>query len=389
MTRALYTYPWNLHDLDADAAAIRALGIDEISLAASYHAGKFIQPHDARRRVYFPEDGTVYFRPRRQYHAIKPQVAAITGQRDTLQELCGRGTVKMNAWVVLNHNTRLGMLHPGLVVHNCHGDPYPYSLCPAHPEVREYAVTLAADLAAHYDLARLLLETPGYLGYAHGFHHEFAQLAVDATLDALLGLCFCEACLAGAARADIDASDLRKRTAERVDALLGSEVEDDERSAWDRLERDLQNDAELAAYHAWRAETVTSLVAEIRAAVRPEVAVKVISTTQRSHRLAYLEGHDLAALAQVCDGLEAPLYQSSTRAFEEELRFLRGQLGAAPMSAILRPGFPDMDEEAQLRERFASLQAAGLGDIAFYNYGLLKPNNLAWIRRLLTTDNIP
>ncbi len=34
-----------------------------VSLATSYHAGRFLQPGNPRRRVYFPQDGTVYYRP--------------------------------------------------------------------------------------------------------------------------------------------------------------------------------------------------------------------------------------------------------------------------------------------------------------------------------------
>ena len=37
-------------------------GANMVSLAASYHAGRFLQPGNPRRRVYFPQDGTVYWR---------------------------------------------------------------------------------------------------------------------------------------------------------------------------------------------------------------------------------------------------------------------------------------------------------------------------------------
>jgi hypothetical protein len=31
-------------------------------MAGSYHAGKFLRPHGKSGKVYFPEDGTAYFR---------------------------------------------------------------------------------------------------------------------------------------------------------------------------------------------------------------------------------------------------------------------------------------------------------------------------------------
>lgn len=37
--------------------------MNAISLANSYHAGRFLQPRGPRRKAYFPEDGTIYFQP--------------------------------------------------------------------------------------------------------------------------------------------------------------------------------------------------------------------------------------------------------------------------------------------------------------------------------------
>ena len=34
-----------------------------VSLATSHHAGRFLQPGNPRHRVYFPQDGTVHYRP--------------------------------------------------------------------------------------------------------------------------------------------------------------------------------------------------------------------------------------------------------------------------------------------------------------------------------------
>ena len=65
MTRevSVWSYPWDLHDLGLDAALGRlaAQGVNTVSLATSYHAGRFLQPGNPRRRVWFPQDGTVYY----------------------------------------------------------------------------------------------------------------------------------------------------------------------------------------------------------------------------------------------------------------------------------------------------------------------------------------
>ncbi len=376
MTAAVYAYPWNFHDLDADVARVQAMCADEISLAASYHAGKFIQPGDPKARVYFPEDGTIYFRPRKTYGFVRPQVSSLTTGRDVLAELCDRDDVAVNAWTVLLHNTRLGSKHPDLVVRNTFGDAYPYSLCPSQPEVRAYAVTLCADLAENYRLKSLLLETPGFLTYGHGFHHEFAQVAPNAWLDAMLGLCFCQRCRDGAKRSGIDADGLAARICNAVDAWLAGGAEQS-------LDDWNTRDSDLAAFHRFRCDVVTSLVADIRAAVRPAVKVKVIATCQRPHATAYLEGHDLAALDTVSEGLELPLYQSSPEAVVADGRYVLDFVSASHTSVILRPGYPDMSREADLSAALEGLRNLGIGDFAFYNFGMLRPMNLEWLRNAL------
>ena len=83
MRLAMWTYPWDVLDVGIDAAVAdlrdRA-GLDGINLATSYHAGRFFQPRSPLRKSWFPEDGTIYFRPdasRWQDAAIVPQIAAI------------------------------------------------------------------------------------------------------------------------------------------------------------------------------------------------------------------------------------------------------------------------------------------------------------------------
>ena len=68
MTRPAYSvwaYPWDLHDIGLDRALglLADQGVTMVSLATSYHAGRFLQPGNPKRRVYFPEDGTVYYQP--------------------------------------------------------------------------------------------------------------------------------------------------------------------------------------------------------------------------------------------------------------------------------------------------------------------------------------
>lgn len=383
--RSLYVYPWSVADPDDFVARVADLGIGRLSVAASYHAGKFLSPGDPAARVYFPEDGTVYFKPRQPAAGLlRPQVSRLTASRDVLEELCLRTDVRVRAWTVLNHNTRLGLEHPEVTARNAFGDSYPYSLCPANPEVQRYAIALCQDLADHYNLECLLLESPGWLVYAHGYHHEFAMLPPNAWLDGMLGLCFCKHCVRGATVAGMDAAGLQHRVRERIDSFLAGSAEPDavEAQAW--ITRDRQADPELDAFLSWRCTVVTTLCRYIRESVRKSVGVRIIATCQRSHATTYWEGGDLPGLLGAGDGLELPLYQPSSEAAEDEARYVIQRTGQHErLSAILRPGYPDMRSEEQLVDTLRRLHALGITDISFYNYSMLRPANLTWLRNAL------
>ncbi|MGH6921909.1 MAG: hypothetical protein ACREJ0_29935 [Geminicoccaceae bacterium] len=213
MYKAFYVYPWDLADegLDTVLGRLRPIGINTITLAASYHAGKFLRPHGQSGKVFFPTDGTVYFKARpERYGHIKPLVNPLVDEFDAFAELQQNvPDIARCAWVVCLHNTPLGLQHPELTSRNAFGDAYPYSLCPAHPAVRDYMVNLCADLADRYEIDRIVLETPGWLPYDHGFHHEFSLLPLDRYAKTLLALCFSDSTRRAALASDIDADRLQ------------------------------------------------------------------------------------------------------------------------------------------------------------------------------------
>ena len=235
--RSMYCYAWDLAEEGVDAVTenLRERHINTITLAGSYHAGKFLRPHGQTGKVYFPEDGTAYFRTEAsRYGKIKPVENSILTERDILEECCNRSDMGVNSWVVLMHNSLLGQKHLECCVANAFGDRYIYSLCPSNPAVREYAVSLCRDLTDRYPVRGMSLETPGFLPFEHGYHHEFALVKQNVWLNNLLGLCFCPDCIGGATTAGIDAERLRVDVREMVDNYLSSDVDfpDDMASAF-------------------------------------------------------------------------------------------------------------------------------------------------------------
>jgi hypothetical protein len=381
--RAMFCYSWDLAEAGVAAVAedLRAKHINTITLAGAYHAGKFIRPHGSAGKIYFPEDGTAYFkfRPKR-YGAITPHANSALAERDIFAECCELPDMQVNAWMVLMHNSRLGTEHPEACVKNAFGDRYIYNLCPANPAAREYAVALCQDITDAYPVMGLSLETPGFLPFVHGYHHEFGLMQQNIWLNNILGLCFCDHCVTGAKAADIDAEDLRRRLAQAVENYLASDIdfEDDMAEAFWRA--DLQLDPDLHDFLNWRCRVVESLIGEIRGAVRDDAMVSVIPSVDRPSAGAWYEGSDLAGLATVADKVEVCCYEPSVARIRSDMHDVIRRVGdVGRLRAILRPGYPDLGDAAAVRQAVTALTDVGIVDIGFYNYGHLRRASLDWM----------
>ncbi len=381
--KAIYTYAWDLAETGVDAAAreFRDLGLDTVTIAGSYHAGKFMRPHGKAGKVYFPDDGTVYFKadPSR-YGTIKPVPNAPLGERDMLRELTEKSGMAVNAWLVLLHNTRLGMAHPDAVVRNAFNDPYFYNLCPSAPEARAYAVGLARDVTESYPVRGISVEAPGFTPYAHGFHHEFALMKSNPWLENQLGLCFCKHCLAGAEKAGIDARRFKAEVAADISAYLDSDVDYPPDMAEAFWRADIVADGDLRRYLDFRNGVVTSLVTEIRAEVRSDAKVAVIPSVARPTGGAWYEGSDLRALGDATGIIEACFYEPSPMRVKADLFDIRRRIGPeVELRGILRPSFPDLASKGDFIAAIEALRDGGVTELAFYNYGHLRRPNLQWI----------
>ena len=181
--KAIYTYAWDLAETGVAAAIdeFRGLGLDTVTIAGSYHAGKFMRPHGKAGKVYFPEDGTVYFNAdavalrRHQAGRQRPARGRRHPPRADRQRHAWRST---SGWCCCTTRGSAWRI-PDAVVRNAFGDPYYYNLCPSAPDARAYAIGLARDVTESYPVAGISLEAPGFTPYAHGFHHEFALMKLE------------------------------------------------------------------------------------------------------------------------------------------------------------------------------------------------------------------
>ena len=387
MHRTMWTYAWDLLDLGFDTALGELrdrAGVNCISLASSYHAGRFLQPRSPRRKAYFPEDGTIYFHPtpaRWEGLAIQPKVAdVILEGGDVLGELVRRrdaGGLNVSCWTVCLHNTRLGLLHSGTVTRNAFGDPNYYNLCPSNPDARAYVCALIDDLTHSYRPNLVELESPSFMGFGHEFHHEKDGVGLTPEDDFVLSLCFCDSCCARAAKAGVDAEAARKIVAQWI--VEACERETPRPRFPDFPAGLLDTFAPFPALHEyllWRSEPVTSLVAEMKARAQPSSRVVLIDLAE-----GWLGGCDLKAIGKVCDGAILCVYALGPEDGAEVIREGRATLGP---EKFLGAGFRLFNGEVGgaegLTARVSACVEAGAEGLNFYNYGLIPAKRLDWIR---------
>lgn len=375
MQHGIFTYPWDLadHGYDAALGEIAHAGFSNLNLAVQYHNGKFLLPRNPKRRVYYAEDGAISYRPDLSlYGEMKPRLHSLVSNDSSPADEVNKRKEKLGlnlvAWTVCLHNRWLGEQFPEAVQHTVFADPLYNSLSPAHPLVREYMIAHVTDLASRYDLHAIMLESPGYMGFAHGEHHEIIGTEFDAVQRDILNLSFSDYEVAKAAEEGIPAPTLRGFTAAVMDASLnqGVKLADDHGEPTNTV-KSLINGG-LPQYMVWLKQQELSLAAEIRE------AVKSVNPNTEIWHFAKLDGSpDAAAQIATGDGSLAGYAESdedaATRAHDT------AQLGR-PVRGAIRAIAPDTTSPDQIAPRLTAWSNAGVTGVDVYNFGLM--NGVIW-----------
>lgn len=384
---SMYSYSWDIEEEGVSnfLKKMEGIGINSITLASSYHAGKFFRPKSKTNKIYFPEDGTVYFKhDEKKYGKIKPISHSRYGNGEILSHLTQNKNFSIQAWLVLLHNSQLGLIHRDATVQNAFGDPYIYALCPSAPDARAYAIGLASDISENYQISGISVESIGFPPFEHGYHHEMSFVKPNLWLSQYLGLCFCKFCITGAEKASIDVKPLKSRVIDRINSYLESDLDYSADMAQAFWIADIQSDSDLAKFLEFRKEVVTSLAQEIRASVRAEIEFSVIPSVARPTAGAWYEGTDLEMLAKTTGVIEACFYEPSIERIAADLLDIKGRMqNVGKLKGILRPAHPDLTSESAVNEAVSILWQGGVNDIAFYNYGHFRTQSLDWIKTAL------
>ncbi|CAM5465513.1 hypothetical protein AB0F92_07250 [Kitasatospora aureofaciens] len=351
-------------------------GVGGVTLASVYHEARDVFPRNPRRVIRYLEPGAAYFRPdpaRWAGRRLAPVPSTAIGARDPFAEAAaeaGRRGLRLHAWTVFCHNDRLGFAHPDCAPANAFGDRHLTELCPAHPEVREYALTLVEELA-RYGVDAIRAESLHFHGLRHGYHHERYFEELGPTAEALLGVCFCPHCRAAATRTGVPA----EQVAEAVRAELRRRLADQEAAA-EPADLSALADGAFAGYVDASAATVTSLAAELTERARHH-GMRLSFMDGGGPGRGWLAGIDLPALAAATDQIETLGYAGTPEAVREKLAaFALHGVRPERMAVILRPMAADCDGPENLAAKIGVLRGLGVPEVEFYHYGLMRLSSL-------------
>ena len=385
MLHSIYCYPWDLREegFEKAFASFREMGLGAASVAASYHAGKFVRPRSRERKVHYCEDGRAYFRlDLSRYDRLKPIQADLCREIDPLEEALEAARaqgLRLFAWTVLLHNTRLGNEHPDCTCVDAWGTGIPNSLCPSNGDVREYAAALVSEILAR-GVDAVVAETPGFMGSVHGHHHEFRLFDLSAGAAALMGLCFCPSCIRACGKKGLDAKGLRARVREKVDASLAGRLTlpPPERGP-EALAEELGG--EFAAFIGLRRELVAELLRSLPA---PVLAIPSIGAPSA---VAWVEGGDVGLDSRACEGIELLGYLREAGDLSEDIdRTVEALAPGARLRLSLRAGLPDSLDYDSFATKVRTALKEPVEGLSLYNWGHLTQEQLSWIPRALNED---
>lgn len=373
-------------------------GLSGITPAFVYHAARDVFPHNPRRKVHLLDRGEFFFQPdpaRYEELRIQPRVNAVAREHDVLADTCRAAAARgmgVHAWTVFLHADRPDE-YADCAPRNAFGDPYPADLCPANPDVRGYVRALVADIS-RYEVSTILAESLHYHGLEHGYHHERYFIDLGPRARYLLGLCFCDHCLAAARRLGVDGDAVQAAVRDELERVFAGEAPDRDALELARDELSAIADGELDAYLDARAETVATLVAEAteiasahgRRFVFLELAgaAKGYASGRPSGApaadTAWRLGVDLGRLQRAGAEVEVLGYAADVERLRFDLEAYRRDLGDGPVAVALRPSPPDCATPENLAAKMRLARELGVTRVDFYHYGFVRLDALDWMR---------
>lgn len=379
----LWAYPWTLHREGLDDACERFIecGIDGINVASHYHSVRSMQPRslDDLFRAY---DGGCYFDPGDAFDGtpIVPSVNRVGSWDDPLAAIVDGARdhgVTVNAWTVCLHNTQLGANNPDYRIESAFGDAHDHSLCPSHPEVREYFAAVVSSIRDR-NVDEIQLESLGFPSVFHGhgseFGHDKRQVATTDVETLLLSQCFCDGCRTASRSHPVEFDAARARVRELLqrpfaDPTVSMPSPNDLLNAEPLLD-------DLLDFRATVIERLLERLAD--AAGSTPLNYYVMEAYGSTPSDLSLAGVRTEALETYLDRVTCLCYVSNAEIARERLMTLNRTVDRE-IDAGLTLGPNVIDRREQLADLANEIHSVIDGSIAIYHYSLASERHLEWI----------
>lgn len=361
----VWAHPWSLSDAGA-RDRLDGLDVDGVRVAFAYHSARWLSHATEPGKQVTLGSGAWFNTENIAWESLTPASNGRHAEK-AMSAIRGEGR-EVIAWVVGLHNSALATSRPDLAITSAFGHRYAHALCPAQPEVVDYAARLVQSVATHAPDA-LDLEAFAYLGWGHSGEHVKSSAALRPLDRWLLSICCCSACEARFRAAGIDVDKLKNDIRRGIRQQLADPQPQAVNTA--TLARDVLGDDVIRAVLAARARVVESLVSAT--VDMAEGCPVLLRSTSDVYECAGKSAGDLGRLARLVGELTFTDFQGSGE------RLVR-EVDAATLRGIARDkiavGWAADPRKAVDNEILTTLMGSGLRAVSLYAYDLIPPRVL-------------
>jgi len=391
MVRAIHVFPWDaaVEGCAATIETVNTLLCNRVLLSVNYHRARLFRPRQPGLGYYYRVADWLDFEPHAALYLpgfplppVNPDPSVVKAVYEC-RDHCRRSGLAFTASIIGCHNTTIGLARPDLSVQNAFGNRYAFALCPGHPDVRAYLCALVRDVCRSLAPEAILLDSFWFLDAVHREHHELMFVSPGPVGEHLLALCFCEHCYQHAARQGIDMKPVQATVRRLVEKLLQHEGHAGE-AGFDQAELAalLREEPALYEFEQARQAIVRSLLLEVREIARQsgcEVDMNSGLLARPSAR-AWQEGGLLRDRAQACRHVYVQAHFPQAAQSRQDLAWAATVLSPERLVLTTMMSREFINSASELRVRVECAMELGVAGVSLYNYGLLSPRRLGWIR---------
>ncbi len=373
---ALFAYPWALNRPTLDHAMDRvvASGCNELVVTPSYHRADFFQPADPDMPICYGERGAVFYGIDESLYAdtpIRPRLSRLVDKADDLEhaaEATRQRGIDLSVWMIYNFQDELSETWPQFARQDPFGHGHRGALSLGSPEVASYFIAQTHDVLARFRPSMVWIESL----YRGGMSMPGKSRApITPRCQFLLGLDWNPGMRAQAEQAGVAAEQLCRDVADWLRIQLPQTPTTQDMAPVDEQWLATAFDGALQRYLDSCCTVTTELWERIAHVIHAAGSGMYHQPVGPSSL-----GNDLDH--RVNSQIDRVMLSSASA---DDLTAARDQY--ATDCSIFVPFHGQYDDEASLVADVEAASAVGADGVSFYAYGLLRDDQLRWIRDAL------